>query len=85
MAEFRKCAKCNIEVSSDLSNCPLCGKYLLNEKNNEKVAENKYSFPVYSLNQIYRTNWVNLIGLIFLLAGIISIIVNLIWRTTPYF
>ena len=33
MEMFRKCNHCHVDVSSDLANCPLCGKYLL--KNNE--------------------------------------------------
>lgn len=83
MELFRKCNNCQVEVSKDLSNCPLCGKYLL--KNNEKIEENKYSFPVYSMSNIYRAKWVNIIRTLFWIAGIISVIVNLIFKTTPYF
>ena len=85
MAEFRKCKNCNIEVSSDLSNCPLCGKYLLDESIGEKPEKNKYSFPTYSMNDIYRTKWVNIIRIFFWLIGGFVLFVNLIFKTTPYY
>lgn len=85
MEQYNKCYNCNLDVSSDLSNCPLCGKYLLNESKNETPKQNKYSFPIYSMNEIYRTKWVNIIRVIFWLIGAVSIIVNLIFKTTPYF
>ena len=49
MAQYRKCCNCNVEVSSDLSNCPLCGKYILNDSKKEIVEQNKYSFPIYEM------------------------------------
>lgn len=85
MAEFKKCERCNVDVSRDVSNCPLCGKYLLDDKMGERPETNKYSFPLYSMKDIYRTKWVNIIRILCWLAGIISIIINLIWKTTPYF
>ena len=85
MAEYRRCTKCKIDVANDLSNCPLCGKYLLNESKNEKIEVNKYSFPVYSMNDIFRAKWVNIIRIFFWLAGGICLLVNLIFKTTPYY
>ena len=85
MAEYRKCKNCCLDVSSDLSNCPLCGKYLLNETIGEKAEKNKYSFPVYSMNEIYRTKWVNIIRIFFWLIGGICLLINLIFKTTPFY
>jgi len=85
MTQYRKCVKCKVDVSGDLSNCPLCGKYLLNEEKDEKSEKNKYSFPIYSMNEIYRAKWVNIIRILFWLIGGICLLVNLIFKTTPYF
>ena len=85
MAEFRKCNNCNVDVSSDHANCPLCGKYLLDDKKNQKVKENEYSFPVYSMKEIHRAKWVNILRIMFWLAAVICVIVNLVWKTKPYF
>ena len=85
MDQCRKCKNCNVDVSSDLSNCPLCGKYVLDDAKSEKVIQNKYSFTIYSLNEIYRAKWVSIIRVIFWLIGILSVVVNLIFKTSPYF
>jgi len=85
MAEYRKCTNCNVDVSSDLAHCPLCGKYVLSDKKQEKPEVNKYSFPIYSMHDIYRTKWVNIIRVIFWLAGIITTLINIIWKTTPFY
>ena len=65
MEQYRRCNNCNVDISSDLSNCPLCGKYVLNESKKEQPQQNKYSFPIYSMNEIYRAKWVNIIRLFF--------------------
>ena len=85
MEMYRKCDKCNVQVSSDLANCPLCGKYLLNDSKHEKVIENKYSFPKYEMKEIIRAKWVNIIRILFWLVGSICVLINLIWKTTPYY
>lgn len=85
MEQYRRCNNCNVDISSDLSNCPLCGKYVLNESKKEQPQQNKYSFPIYSMNEIYRAKWVNIIRLFFWLIGGVCLIINLIWKTTPYF
>jgi len=85
MAHYRKCSHCNVDVSSDLSNCPLCGKYVLNDEKNEEIEKNKYSFPIYSFNEIYRAKWVNIIRTLFWIAGAICLIINLIFKTKPYY
>ena len=85
MEQCRKCKNCNIDVSSDLSNCPLCGKYVLDDSKSEKIKPNKFSFPIYSLNEIYRAKWVNVIRVLFWLIGCICVLVNLIFKTSPYF
>ena len=85
METYRKCSNCNVDISSDLANCPLCGKYVLDERKNETVEENKYSYPIYSMKEIHRAKWVNIIRIIFWLLGGISLLVNLIFKTKPYF
>ena len=85
MEQYNKCKNCNVQVSSDLSNCPLCGKYVLNDAKKQKTQENKYSFPVYPMKDIARAKWVNIIRVIFWLIGSICLIVNLIFKTKPYF
>ena len=83
MEPYRKCKHCDVEVSSDLTNCPLCGKYLLGV--NEKPQTNKYSYPIYKMTEIYRNKWVGTVRAMFFVVSIICLIINLIWRTKPFF
>lgn len=77
----RFCDDCKVEVSSDLANCPLCGKYLL--KKGEQVEENKYSFPLYNFKYIQKEKALKLIRNLLVLAGAICLFVNLIFWTKP--
>ncbi len=85
MEIYRKCSSCNVDVSSDLSHCPLCGKYLLDDRKNEQTSVNKYSFPRVSMKEVQRAKWINIIRILFWLAAIITTAINLLWETTPYY
>ena len=55
----RFCKSCGVKVSQDLANCPLCGKYLLND--GEKVAATKYSYPKYNFSSVQREKAVKIL------------------------
>ena len=81
MEQDRFCKYCNVEVSSDLSNCPLCGKHVLQ---NNKTEQNKMSYPVYDLKSVQSARWYNIIRVMFWLAGIICVSVNVFLGHSPY-
>ncbi|MBQ7579198.1 MAG: hypothetical protein IJT25_01560 [Clostridia bacterium] len=78
----RFCKNCKLSVSEDLANCPLCGKYLLEE--NDEVHETKFSFPVYDGAIASKEKLLKTVRNLMLIAGLICIIVNLIFTTSPY-
>lgn len=82
MQENRYCPNCKVSVSSDLSNCPLCGKYVL--KTGEQTQENPKSFPVYSFKNFQNIKWYNIIRGMFWITAIICLLINLIFPTKPY-
>lgn len=82
MDENRVCKNCNVQVSSDLSNCPLCGKYVL--KSNQTITQNKRSFPIYSFKNFQNIKWYNITRGMFWITAIICLLVNLIFPTKPY-
>lgn len=77
----RRCNDCGVDVSSDLVNCPLCGKYLLEK--GETVEKNNYSFPVYNFESIHKEKVLKLVRNMLLLAAAICVFVNLIFWTKP--
>lgn len=82
MEQDRICESCKVELSSDLSNCPLCGKHISQKL--PKAQVNKKSYPIYSLKFVSTARWYNMIRALFWLAGIICVVTNLYFRTTPY-
>lgn len=82
MEQNRICENCSVEVSSDLSNCPLCGKHI--NDNNLKCEVNKKSYPIYDLKFVTTARWYNIIRAIFWIIGIVSTVVNLKYRTDVY-
>ena len=80
MVQDRICKNCGVEVSDDLCNCPLCGKYM-GEFN---YTKNKNSYPIYDLKNINTARWYNIIRAIFWTIGILCVIVNLVFKTSPY-
>lgn len=82
MALNRMCENCKVNISEDLSNCPLCGKHIGHETG--EVITNKKSYPLYDFKTIEKTRWYNIIRVLFWFVGITSIVVNLIFKTEPY-
>lgn len=78
----RFCKSCGVSVSEDLSNCPLCGKYLLKE--GEKTKQTKYSFPQYNYISIAKEKALKIVKNIIFYAIIICVVVNLIFITNPF-
>jgi len=81
MDQDRICKSCGVEVSEDLSNCPLCGKHIMQGKKEEK---NKNSFPVYNLKSLEQAKWYDIIRGLFWVIAIICVVVNVIFKTEPY-
>ncbi len=81
MQQDRKCSACNAFVSSDLSNCPLCGKYIADGKD---CHENNKSYPVYNFKHIDSIKWHTAIRISFWLIALICTIVNIAFKTEPY-
>lgn len=82
MEQDRICKNCGVEVSEDLGNCPLCGKHV--GVNSYKCQTNKKSAPIYDLKAVHTARWYNIIRAIFWVAGILSVIVNLKYKTGIY-
>ena len=82
MQEIKKCNRCGVFVAEDLSNCPLCGKFVGDE--DKKTEKTKYSYPDYSFKEIVQKNrWVKIVRTLCGLVAFICLIVNLIFTTTP--
>ncbi len=77
----RYCSSCNVEVSSDLTNCPLCGKYIAK---NQKATVNENSYPVYDLKFVQTAKWYNIIRVLFWLAAVCCVVINLVEPTREY-
>ena len=77
----RKCEDCGVFVSSDLANCPLCGKYVLSD--GEQVQANKFSYPLYNYSNIHRIKALKIARNIIALVCVICVFVNLIFLTNP--
>lgn len=82
MEQDRLCPSCGVGVSSDLSNCPLCGKHI-GDKGEAK--ENARSYPVYDTKFVQTATWYSIIRCMFWLSALICVFVNLIFPTRPYF
>lgn len=83
MQDTKKCTRCGVFVAEDLSNCPLCGKFVGDE--NKSVEKTKYSYPDYSFKGIVQKNrWVKIVRAFCGLAAFICLVVNLLFKTTPY-
>lgn len=79
----RVCSACKVEVAKDLSFCPLCGKYLLLE-DGDKIEKTDAIYPDYDYTYINRGKWVKLIRNLFLDIAIICLLINILWKTEPY-
>ena len=83
MQETKICQSCGVTVAEDLSNCPLCGKFVGDEQT--KVQKTKYSYPDYAFKEIVQKNrWVKIVRSFCILASVICLLVNLIFTTSPY-
>jgi len=82
MQQDRYCENCKVHVSSDLTNCPLCGKHII--KNGETALENKRTYPRYSFRTFQHMKWYNILRGMFWITAIICVVVNLCFKTTPY-
>ena len=78
----RFCKSCGVSVSEDLSNCPLCGKYIL--KDDEKTKLTKSSFPQYNYVSIAKEKAFKIVRNIVFYAIIICVLVNLVFITKPF-
>ena len=72
---MKHCEKCNIDVESNLSNCPLCGAYIggstsLNDKNN-----NAYREDIRTMRS--RRILLKIAGFVSILASIVCLIVDM--------
>lgn len=83
MPEIKRCPSCNVEVSSDLNNCPLCGKFVGDES--RQAEKNKYSYPDYAYKEIIKKKtWISIMRVICTLASLLCLAQNLIFKTSPY-
>ena len=82
MEQNNYCDNCKVNVSSDLSNCPLCGKHVI--KNGEQIVTNKNSYPIYNLKFVSTARWYNIIRVFFWIFGVVSVVTNLVFKTEPY-
>lgn len=72
------CTNCKVDVSADLKYCPLCGKFVL-ENENQEVLEGENSYPMYDLSYIYRAKWLKLVKYSLILVSLIAVGVNLLF------
>lgn len=77
------CADCKASISEDLKYCPLCGKFVLSE-DDDSVQENERSFPVVDTSYIAVVRWVKTVRSALVLAGLLAIFVNLLFRTPVF-
>lgn len=77
------CKNCGVKVSNSLKHCPLCGRFV-REFNEKEVQDAQENYPVVDLSYIYIAKWVKIVGGLFILLSIISVFVNLFFKTNPY-
>lgn len=82
MQQNRYCDVCKVSVSSDLTNCPLCGKHII--KTGESVEENKKTYPEYSFKGFQTIKWYNITRGMFWIAALLCVFINLCFPTRPY-
>lgn len=82
MEQSNFCENCKVKISSDLSNCPLCGKHIL--KADEHIQENRRSYPLYDFAVVNSAKWYNIIRCLFWVIALICTITNLVFKTEPY-
>lgn len=80
MPQDRICKSCKVEVSSDLSNCPLCGRHI----EGGACGENPKSYPVYDTSFVITLAWYTFLKSLFLSAAIVCVVVNLIFPSSIY-
>lgn len=78
MQQDKICPACKVKISSDLSNCPLCGRFVGEESGTQK---NKKSYPIYDTKFVQKYTWFAILRALFWAAAIISAVVNIIFPT----
>ena len=73
---MRHCDKCNVDVESNLKNCPLCGAYLQND-NGEKT-KNKYAYREVIDKTRSRQIFLKLLIFASIIASVVCLIVDIL-------
>lgn len=72
--EMKHCDKCNIDVESNLNNCPLCGAYL---KADEGIrTENRHAYPDVKYRARSRRIFFKLFVFASIIAGLVCLVVD---------
>ena len=80
MQRDRICSSCKVEVSSDLSNCPLCGRHI----EGGALGPNEKSYPIYDTSFVITMAWYSFLRALFVLSGVVCVVVNLIFPAKIY-
>lgn len=75
------CEACHVEVAADLTNCPLCGKYLGSQIPTQNTPT---TFPIYSASKIKRGKWIQFVRNCFILVAALCVLINVIFRDTIF-
>ena len=75
------CQACHVEVSADVTNCPLCGKYLGSQA---QTSITDTTFPIYDASQIKRGKWVQFVRNACIVFAALCVLINVIFRDTIF-
>ena len=76
------CTNCSVVVDKDLRRCPLCGKFVA--ESNESMPAGHGSYPKIDQSYTLIEKWLKQVRAVMFLLGIVSVAVNLFFRTHTY-
>lgn len=78
----KHCSHCLVDIADELRYCPLCGKYVAENKDILPAKEGTY--PKVDQSYTIIEKWIKQVRAIMFLLGILSVAINLFFKTEPY-
>ena len=83
MNRSHHCSSCDVDVSTDLRYCPLCGKFVA-EETTAVPQENETSFPKVDQSYVVVERWLKLVQALLVFIGIVAVAVDVFFRTEAF-
>lgn len=79
----KQCKDCGVFVAGELRHCPLCGKFVANAQD-APATESESSYPKVDQSYTSVEKWIKKVRAIIVLLGIISVAIDLFFKTVIY-